>query len=84
VETGILQTDRERGSSIHRSGTRFRRPLILAVMINESDMNRESLPHRPESGQAVREGAAGLMGIRCIVDKQAHCGERQCARNALV
>ncbi len=46
--------------------------LLLAVMINESDMNETTF--RP----TVRNGAlyakdGGLMGIRCIVDKKGHC-----------
>lgn len=46
--------------------------LILAVMINESDMNERAFRSTMKNGQLyARDG--GLMGIRCIVDKHNRC-----------
>lgn len=46
--------------------------LILAVMINESDMSERSFRATMKSGKLyARDG--GLMGIRCIVDKRNRC-----------
>lgn len=46
--------------------------LILAVMLNESDMN-ESAFRVSERNGVVYAKDGGLMGIRCIVDKQGRC-----------
>jgi hypothetical protein len=46
--------------------------LILAVMINESDMNENAFRTTVRDG-AVYAKDGGLMGIRCIVDKQGRC-----------
>jgi hypothetical protein len=46
--------------------------LILAVMINESDMNERAFRPTMKNGKLyARDG--GLMGIRCIVDKRNRC-----------
>ena len=46
--------------------------LILAVMINESDMNEKAFRTTLKGGKVYAKDG-GLMGIRCIVDKQGHC-----------
>ena len=46
--------------------------LILAVMINESDMNEKAFRTTLKQGKVYAKDG-GLMGIRCIVDKQGHC-----------
>ncbi len=46
--------------------------LILAVMINESDMNEKAFRITLKSGRLYAKDG-GLMGIRCIVDKHGHC-----------
>ena len=46
--------------------------LILAVMINESDMNEKAFRTTLKAGRLYAKDG-GLMGIRCIVDKQGHC-----------
>jgi len=46
--------------------------LILAVMINESDMNEKAFRTTLKAGHVYAKDG-GLMGIRCIVDKQGHC-----------
>jgi hypothetical protein len=46
--------------------------LILAVMINESDMNENAF-RTTMKGAHLYAKDGGLMGIRCIVDKQGHC-----------
>jgi hypothetical protein len=46
--------------------------LILAVMINESDMNEKAFRTTLKAGRVYAKDG-GLMGIRCIVDKQGHC-----------
>jgi hypothetical protein len=46
--------------------------LILAVMINESDMNEKALRTTLKEGTVYAKDG-GLMGIRCIVDKQGRC-----------
>jgi hypothetical protein len=46
--------------------------LILAVMINESDMNETTFRTTVRNG-AVYAKDGGLMGIRCIVDKKGRC-----------
>ena len=46
--------------------------LILAVMINESDMNEKAFRTTLKEGSVYAKDG-GLMGIRCIVDKQGHC-----------
>ena len=47
--------------------------LILAVMINESDMNENAFRTTVKAGHIYAKDG-GLMGIRCIVDKQGRCG----------
>jgi hypothetical protein len=46
--------------------------LILAVMINESDMNETTFRTTVRNG-AIYAKDGGLMGIRCIVDKKGNC-----------
>jgi len=46
--------------------------LILAVMINESDMNEKAIRTTFKQGHLYAKDG-GLMGIRCIVDKQGRC-----------
>ena len=46
--------------------------LILAVMINESDMNEKAFRTTLKKGRVYAKDG-GLMGIRCIVDKRGHC-----------
>jgi hypothetical protein len=46
--------------------------LILAIMINESDMNEKAVRTSMKDG-AVYAKDGGLMGIRCIVDGKGRC-----------
>lgn len=46
--------------------------LILAVMINESDMNEKAL-RTTMKGNKLYAKDGGLMGIRCVVDKKGRC-----------
>jgi hypothetical protein len=46
--------------------------LILAVMINESDMNEKAFRSTMKGGTLYAKDG-GLMGIRCIVDKRGRC-----------
>jgi hypothetical protein len=46
--------------------------LILAVMINESDMNEKAFRTTLKKGSVYAKDG-GLMGIRCIVDQRGHC-----------
>ena len=46
--------------------------LILAVMLNESDMNEKAFRTTLKAGKLYAKDG-GLMGIRCIVDKHGHC-----------
>jgi len=46
--------------------------LILAVMINESDMNEKAFRTTIKQGSLYAKDG-GLMGIRCILDKRGHC-----------
>jgi hypothetical protein len=46
--------------------------LILAVMINESDMNEKSFRTTMKQGKLYAKDG-GLMGIRCVVDKHGRC-----------
>jgi len=46
--------------------------LLLAVMINESDMNENAVRTTMKNGTVYAKDG-GLMGIRCIVDKQGRC-----------
>jgi hypothetical protein len=46
--------------------------LILAVMINESDMNENAVRTTMRGGTLYAKDG-GLMGIRCIVDKHGRC-----------
>ena len=61
--------------AVLESAERYQIPpaLILAVMINESDMNESTFRITVRAG-AVYARDGGLMGIRCIVDKHSHCG----------
>jgi hypothetical protein len=47
-------------------------PLILAVMINESDMNEKAF-RTTVKANTVYAKDGGLMGIRCVVDKHGRC-----------
>jgi hypothetical protein len=60
--------------AVLESAERYQIPpaLILAVMINESDMNASTFRTTVRGG-AIYARDGGLMGIRCIVDKQGHC-----------
>jgi len=46
--------------------------LLLAVMINESDMNEKAFRSTMKEGTLYAKDG-GLMGIRCIVDKHGRC-----------
>lgn len=46
--------------------------LILAVMINESDMNEAAIRTTMKNGRVYAKDG-GLMGIRCIVDQKGKC-----------
>lgn len=46
--------------------------LVLAVMINESDMDEKAIRTTVKAGRVYAKDG-GLMGIRCIVDKQGRC-----------
>ena len=46
--------------------------LILAVMLNESDMNENAFRTTMKDAHLYAKDG-GLMGIRCIVDRQGHC-----------
>lgn len=46
--------------------------LLLAVMINESDMNEKAVRLTERNG-AIYAKDSGLMGIRCVVDKHGRC-----------
>ena len=61
--------------AVLESSQRYQLPpaLILAVMINESDMNETTFRTTVRNG-AIYAKDGGLMGIRCIVDKKGHCG----------
>lgn len=48
-------------------------PLLLAVMINESDMNERAFRSTMKGGTLYAKDG-GLMGIRCVVDKHGRCG----------
>lgn len=60
--------------AVLQSSKRYAIPpsLILAVMINESDMDEKAFRTTVKSGRVYAKDG-GLMGIRCIVDKQGHC-----------
>ena len=47
--------------------------LILAVMMNESDMNDKAVASYQRNG-AVYAKDGGLMGIRCVFDSAGRCG----------
>jgi hypothetical protein len=47
--------------------------LLLAVMVNESDMNEKAAPVTIKNGTIYAKDS-GLMGIRCVLDKRGHCG----------
>jgi hypothetical protein len=61
--------------AVLESAERYQIPpaLILAVMINESDMNEVTF-RTTVRNRAIYAKDGGLMGIRCIVDKQGRCG----------
>jgi len=61
--------------AVLESSQRYQVPpaLILAIMINESDMNEATFRTTVRNG-AIYAKDGGLMGIRCIVDKKGHCG----------
>jgi hypothetical protein len=46
--------------------------LLVAVMINESDMNEKAF-RTTMKGRNVYAKDGGLMGIRCVVDKRGRC-----------
>ena len=46
--------------------------LIVAIMINESDMNERAF-RATVKGSTVYAKDGGLMGIRCVVDKRGRC-----------
>jgi hypothetical protein len=60
--------------AVHESAQRYDIPpsLILAVMINESDMDEKAVRTTMKNGTVYAKDG-GLMGIRCIVDKQGRC-----------
>ena len=60
--------------AVLESAQRYQIPpaLILAVMINESDMNEATFRTTVRDG-AIYAKDGGLMGIRCVLDKQGHC-----------
>jgi hypothetical protein len=60
--------------AVHESSQRYDIPasLILAVMLNESDMDEKAVRTTMKNGTVYAKDG-GLMGIRCIVDKQGRC-----------
>lgn len=46
--------------------------LLLAVMINESDLNEKAFAEHERDGRLYAKDS-GLMGIRCVVDDQGKC-----------
>lgn len=60
--------------AVHDSSQRYDIPasLILAVMVNESDMDERAVRTTMKNGHLYAKDG-GLMGIRCIVDKQGRC-----------
>jgi Transglycosylase SLT domain len=46
--------------------------LLLAIMVNESDMNEKAARTYTRDGQVYAKDG-GLMAIRCLVDKHDHC-----------
>lgn len=46
--------------------------LLLAVMINESDLNEKAVAEHKRDGKLYAKDS-GLMGIRCVVDDQGRC-----------
>jgi soluble lytic murein transglycosylase-like protein len=60
--------------AVHESSQRYDIPasLILAVMINESDMNENAVRTTMKNGTVYAKDG-GLMGIRCIVDQKGRC-----------
>ncbi len=46
--------------------------LLLAIMINESDMNEKAFRLSLREGKVYAKDG-GLMAIRCVVDKKDHC-----------
>lgn len=60
--------------AVYDSAQRYDIPaaLILAVMINESDMDEKAVRTTIKHGTLYAKDG-GLMGIRCILDKQGRC-----------
>jgi len=60
--------------AVYESSQRYDIPatLILAVMINESDMDEKAVRTTIKHGTLYAKDG-GLMGIRCILDKQGRC-----------
>jgi hypothetical protein len=60
--------------AVHESSERYDIPasLILAVMINESDMDEKAVRTTMKHGTLYAKDG-GLMGIRCILDRQGRC-----------
>ena len=63
------------GTAVLESSRRHDVPplLLLAVMINESDMNEKAFRSTMKEGTLYAKDG-GLMGIRCVVDKHGRCG----------
>ncbi len=60
--------------AVRESSQRYAIPpaLILAVMVNESDMDAGAIRTTLKNGTVYAKDG-GLMGIRCIVDRQGRC-----------
>jgi len=60
--------------AVQESSQRYniRPSLILAIMINESDMNENAVRTTMKNGTVYAKDG-GLMGIRCVVDGQGRC-----------
>jgi len=60
--------------AVLRAAERHRLPpaLILAVMINESDLNENAASTTYRDGRVYAKDG-GLMGIRCVLDKKGRC-----------
>ena len=61
-------------SAVLESAKRYDVPpsLILAVMVNESDLNENAVRTTMKGGTLYAKDG-GLMGIRCVVDKHGRC-----------
>jgi Transglycosylase SLT domain len=62
------------GHAVLESAKRYDVPpsLILAVMINESDMNEKAFRTTIKGGKLYAKDG-GLMGIRCVLDSKGRC-----------